>query len=102
MYMHTCFVFACFTVVKFKGKFYFRSYEQFNDDLCGRKLTSSLKDIQGCCCCFFLVFFIYLFVCLGGVIRSSKKEKNFVLLCPVFLNITCLWHMSWSIQVFEY
>jgi len=36
----------------------------------------------------FLVFFICLF--LGGVIRSSKEEKNFVLLCPAFLNITCL------------
>jgi len=38
----------------------------------------------------FLVLFISFFVCLGGVIRSSKKEKNFMLLCPVFLNITCL------------
>lgn len=40
-----------FTFVKFKGKFVFRNYEQLNDnDLCGRQLTSFLRDIQGCCC----------------------------------------------------
>jgi hypothetical protein len=66
MYVYTCFVFACFTVVKFKGEFVFRSYEQFNDnDLCGRKPTSSLKDIQGGgggCCCFWCFLFAYFWV----------------------------------------
>jgi hypothetical protein len=82
--MYTSFVLACFTVLKFKGKFVFRNYEQFKDnDLCGRKLTSSLKNIQGGGGCWF-------FVCLFGVIRSSKEEKNFVLLNATCLNVTCL------------
>ena len=60
MYVHTSFVFACFTVVKFKGKFVFKIYEQLNDnDLCDRKLTSSLKDIQGCRCCFWCFLFVW-------------------------------------------
>jgi hypothetical protein len=32
--MYNSFVFACFTVLKYKGKFVFRNYEQLNDNEC--------------------------------------------------------------------
>lgn len=85
MHVVWLFLFAYFTAVKFKGKFVFRNCELLNDSDCVAEnilhFSRTFRDDD---------VFVALFVCLFGVIRSSKEEKNFVLLYPACLNVTFL------------
>lgn len=82
-------MFACFTVVNFRENLSSEVMRSLMIMTCVAEnslhLSRSFRVVV------VVVFGVFcLFICLDGVIRSSKEKKNFVLLCPAFLNITCL------------